>query len=289
MLRENVIRPVPGLLPLVVVTIGGLGSVVGLIYMIILKSLPLILAAVLLISLLTVASFGFIIVQPNDSAVVTLFGRYIGTVRDAGLWWVNPFSSQRKLSLRVRNLETAKLKVNDANSNPVEIGAIVVWRVQDTAEACFEVEDFERYVHVQSEAALRTLGSMYPYDAHEEGAEALSTRQTEVSAGLRQALVDRFAKVGVEVVESRISHLAYAPEIAAAMLQRQQAGAIVAARRLIVEGAVGMVEMAIELLSKRDIVELDGERKSAMMSNLLVVLCGDRAASPVISTGTLHT
>lgn len=289
MLRENVIRLVPGLLPLVVVTIGGLGSVVGLIYMIILKSVPLILAAVLLISLLTVASFGFIIVQPNDSAVVTLFGRYIGTVRDAGLWWVNPFSSQRKLSLRVRNLETAKLKVNDANSNPVEIGAIVVWGVQDTAEACFEVEDFERYVHVQSEAALRTLASMYPYDAHEEGAEALSTHQTEVSAGLHQALVERFAKAGVEVVESRISHLAYAPEIAAAMLQRQQAGAIVAARRLIVEGAVGMVEMALELLSKRDIVELDSERKAAMVSNLLVVLCGDRAASPVINTGTLHT
>lgn len=289
MLRENVLRPVPGLPALLVHIVGGLAALAGLIVAIKLKAAVFIIGLLLVIALLSLGCFGFIIVQPNDSAVVTLFGRYVGTVRDAGLWWVNPFTSQRKLSLRVRNLETAKLKVNDANSNPVEIGAIVVWRVQDTAEACFEVDDFERYVHVQSEAALRTLASMYPYDAHEDGAEALSTHQTEVSAGLHQALVDRFAKAGVEVVESRISHLAYAPEIAAAMLQRQQAGAIVAARRLIVEGAVGMVEMALELLSKRDIVELDSERKAAMVSNLLVVLCGDRAASPVINTGTLHT
>jgi regulator of protease activity HflC (stomatin/prohibitin superfamily) len=289
MFRERVLHPFAGLPAVLFLIVSIVALVAGLIWAITLQSVLLIVVSALLLVVVLVSLGGLVVVQPNEAAVITLFGRYVGTIRESGLWWVNPFTSNRKMSLRVRNLETAKLKVNDANSNPVEIGAIVVWKVTDTAEACFEVEDFERYVNVQSEAALRTLASMYPYDAHEEGAEALSTHQAEVSAGLQDALVERFAKAGVTVVEARISHLAYAQEIAAAMLQRQQAGAIVAARRLIVEGAVGMVESALELLAKREIVELDAERKAAMVSNLLVVLCSDRAASPVINAGSLHT
>jgi regulator of protease activity HflC (stomatin/prohibitin superfamily) len=210
-------------------------------------------------------------------------------VKNSGLWFTNPFMKKTAVSLRVRNFETAKLKVNDARSNPVEIGAIVVWKVIDTAEAVFEVNDYVQYVTMQSESALRAMATSYPYDNHGSEDVALSTHTAEVSKALKDALHERFAKAGVEVIEARISHLAYAQEIAAAMLQRQQAGAIVAARQTIVEGAVGMVEQALDALSKRGIVTLDDERKAAMVSNLLVVLCSDRAAQPVVNTGSLYT
>lgn len=241
---------------------------------------------------ITIVSLGFkgvFTVAPNEAQALTLFGNYAGTVRTPGLWWVNPFMTRKNISLRVRNFETNKLKVNDARSNPVEIGAIVVWKVVDTAEALFEVNDYVQYVAVQSESAMRALASAHPYDAHGNGEIALSSHQVEVNAGLMQALHERLAKAGVEVIEARISHLAYAPEIAAAMLQRQQASAIVAARATIVEGAVGMVEQALASLKERDIVELDPERKAAMVSNLLVVLCSERSAQPIVNAGTLYT
>jgi len=232
---------------------------------------------------------GLFIVNPNDARVLTLFGKYIGSVKEAGFWFANPFAVKKRISLRVRNFETAKLKVNDAHSNPIEIAAIVVWKVIETAEAMFEVDNYEEYVRMQSESALRALASSYPYDAHDAGAVALSTHTAEVSKGLVEALHDRLGKAGVECLESRISHLAYSPEIASAMLQRQQASAIVAARYKIVEGAVGMVENALELLSQKGVVHLDEERKAAMVSNLLVVLCGERSAQPVLNTGTLYS
>lgn len=245
----------------------------------------------IIVTVLTVFCFkGLFTVAPNEGKVLTLFGNYKGTVRKPGLWFTNPFMSKQSISLRVRNFETNKLKVNDARSNPVEIGAIVVWRVIDTAEAAFEVNDYVQYVSMQSESAVRTLASAHPYDSHTTADEvALSTHQDEVNKGLQDALHERFAKAGVEVIEARISHLAYAQEIASAMLQRQQASAIVAARQTIVEGAVGMVEMALDSLSEKKIVTLDDERKAAMVSNLLVVLCSDRAAQPVVNTGTLYT
>jgi regulator of protease activity HflC (stomatin/prohibitin superfamily) len=243
--------------------------------------------------LVLVAAFiclpGLFVVNPNDARVLTLFGKYIGTVKEAGFWFANPFAVKKRISLRVRNFETAKLKVNDAHSNPIEIAAIVVWKVIETAEAMFEVDNYEEYVRMQSESALRALASSYPYDAHDAGAVALSTHTAEVSKGLVEALHDRLGKAGVECIESRISHLAYSPEIASAMLQRQQASAIVAARYKIVEGAVGMVENALELLSQKGVVHLDEERKAAMVSNLLVVLCGERSAQPVLNTGTLYS
>ena len=243
--------------------------------------------------LVMVAAFvclpGLFIVNPNDARVLTLFGKYIGSVKEAGFWFANPFAVKKRISLRVRNFETAKLKVNDAHSNPIEIAAIVVWKVIETAEAMFEVDNYEEYVRMQSESALRALASSYPYDAHDAGAVALSTHTAEVSKGLVEALHDRLGKAGVECLESRISHLAYSPEIASAMLQRQQASAIVAARYKIVEGAVGMVENALELLSQKGVVQLDEERKAAMVSNLLVVLCGERSAQPVLNTGTLYS
>jgi SPFH domain / Band 7 family len=244
--------------------------------------------AIVLFILLTACFKGIFVVNPNEAKVITLFGRYIGSEKRAGIWFANPFTARKRISLRVRNFETTKLKVNDANSNPIEIGAIVVWNVVETAEAMFEVDNYEEYVRVQSEAALRTLATHYPYDAHEEGGIALSTHIDEVSARLAAALKDRLHKAGVEVIEARISHLAYAPEIAAAMLRRQQASAIIAARKKIVEGAVGMVEHALELLSKAEIVTLDEERKAQMVSNLLVVLCSDHDAQPVVNAGTIY-
>ena len=231
---------------------------------------------------------GFFMVAPNEAQVLQLFGRYVGTAREPGLRWANPFYGKRKVSVRVRNFETPKLKVNDNHSNPIEIAAVVVWRVVDTAEAMFEVDDYKNYVGVQSESALRSLATGYPYDAHDSSQQSLSGNTAEVSEKLKDEIQERLGKAGVEVIEARISHLAYAQEIAAAMLQRQQASAIVAARYKIVEGAVGMVEHALEMLSKGKIVELDDERKAAMVSNLLVVLCSDRHAQPVVNTGTLH-
>ena len=227
-------------------------------------------------------------VQPNQGAVLQLFGNYVGTVIKPGLHWANPFYSKKRVSLRVRNFETAKLKVNDHDGNPIEIGAVVVWKVIDTAEAAFQVDNYEEYVHVQSEAALRNLATAYPYDAHEAGQKSLRANTTEIAAHLREEIQERLAVAGVEVVEARMSHLAYAPEIAASMLQRQQASAIIAARQKIVEGAVGMVEMALEMLSAKKVITFDDERKAAMVSNLLVVLCGERATQPVVNTGSIY-
>ena len=231
---------------------------------------------------------GFFIVNPNQAKVLQLFGRYVGTVKTQGLWWANPFFTKRALSLRVRNFETAKLKVNDRGSNPIEIAAVVVWQVVDSAEALFEVDNYENYVQVQSESALRGLANQYHYDAHDVAQISLSGNTADVAEKLKGEIQDRLAKAGVRVLEARISHLAYAAEIASAMLRRQQAGAIIAARRLIVEGAVGMVEQALAALSAKQIVHLDEERKAAMVSNLLVVLCSDHATQPVLNTGTLY-
>jgi len=231
--------------------------------------------------------FGFFMVNPNEGKVLQLFGKYVGTVKRSGLRWANPFYAKSSVSLRVRNFESSKLKVNDKNGNPIEIAAVVVWEVVDTAEAVFEVDDYEDFVSIQSEAALRNLATSYAYDSHEEDI-SLRSHSVEISSALREEVQDRLKKAGVHVVESRISHLAYAPEIASAMLRRQQAMAIIAARKTIVEGAVGMVGMALQQLSEQAIVELDSERKAAMVSNLLVVLCSDEAASPVVNAGSLY-
>lgn len=249
---------------------------------------PRIVISLLLFTVLAFMLNGVFVVNPNEGRALTLFGKYVGTVKTPGIWWVNPFMAKQRVSLRVRNFETTKLKVNDKESNPIEIAAVIVWRVVDTAEALFEVDDYENYVRVQSESAVRTLASGYPYDAHQEGQIALSSHTAEVSKGLLVEVQERLGKAGVEVTEARISHLAYAPEIASAMLQRQQASAIIAARQKIVEGAVGMVETALQLLSEKSILELDGERRASMVSNLLVVLCAERGTQPVINAGTLY-
>jgi len=231
---------------------------------------------------------GLFVVNPNEARVLQLFGDYVGTVRDDGLRWANPFYTKRSVMLRVRNFESAKLKVNDHDGNPIEIAAVVVWKVVDTAEACFEVDNYEHYMNVQTEAAIRNLASHYPYDAHIEGEFSLRGSTDEVAARLKTEIQARLERAGVRVIEARLSHLAYAPEIASAMLRRQQAGAIIAARQRIVEGAVGMVEQALDLLQKSDKVKLDDERKAAMVSNLLVVLCADREAQPVVNTGSIY-
>lgn len=232
---------------------------------------------------------GLTIVNPNEAQVVQLFGTYIGTLRQQGWWWVNPFATRRRISVRVRNFETQKLKVNDLDGNPIEIAAVVVWQVVDTAEAVFQVDSYENFVQVQSESALRTLATSYSYDSHVEGNASLRSHTPEMADHLKKEIQDRLAKAGVQVIEARISHLAYAAEIAGAMLQRQQASAIVAARQAIVNGAVGMVEMALDQLEQKKLVTLDPEKRAAMVSNLLVVLCGERAAQPVLNTGTLYT
>ena len=231
---------------------------------------------------------GLFVINPNEGRVLQLFGAYAGTAHDPGLRWTNPFYTRRQISLRARNFESGRLKVNDADGNPIEIAAVVVWRVVDTAEACFVVDSYENYVKVQTESAVRTLATRHPYDAHEEHQLSLRGSGAEVAKDLKTEIQERLSKAGVEVIEARLSHLAYAPEIAAAMLRRQQAGAIIAARQKIVEGAVGMVEMALDMLAKSTHVRLDEERKAAMVSNLLVVLCADRDATPVVNTGTLY-
>ncbi|GAB1337563.1 SPFH domain-containing protein [Streptomyces sp. E-15] len=241
---------------------------------------------VLLTSL--VAMRGLNTVAPGEARVVQLFGRYRGTIRQDGLRWVNPFTSRTRISTRVRNHETAVLKVNDAYGNPIELAAVVVWKVQDTAQATFEVDDFTEFVATQTETAVRHIAIEYPYDAHDEDGLSLRGNAEEITEKLAVELQARVEAAGVRIVESRFTHLAYAPEIASAMLQRQQAGAVVAARRQIVDGAVGMVEAALERIAAADIVELDEERKAAMVSNLMVVLCGDRAPQPVLNTGTLY-
>ena len=231
---------------------------------------------------------GFFTVAPNEGKVLQFFGKYVGTVRDSGPRWANPFYSKTGVSLRVRNFESSKLKVNDLDGNPIEIAAVVVWQVVDTAEALFQVNDYENFVHIQSESALRQMAQSYPYDSHDTGGISLRSHGKEVADHLQEQIQERLASAGVKVIEARITHLAFAPEIAQAMLQRQQASAIIAARTRIVEGAVTMVEMALDQLSKRDIVKLDEERKAAMVSNLLVVLCGERGTQPIVNTGTLY-
>lgn len=251
---------------------------------------PAVAALVVLAEIgIVVALGGFFVVGPNEGVVLQLFGRYVGTARDAGLRWANPFFAKRRLSLKMRSFESARLKVNDIEGNPIEIAAIIVWKVVDTAEACFRVDDYERFVAVQAESALRNLATRYPYDAHDDKTPSLRGHTEHIAEELCGELSRALGPAGVEVVEGQISHLAYAPEIAQAMLQRQQAGAIIAARQRIVEGAVGMVEMALQLLSKNHIVELDEERKAQMVSNLLVVLCGERGTQPVVNTGTIYS
>lgn len=231
---------------------------------------------------------GFFMVQPNQGKVMTLFGSYVGTVKENGLRWTIPLFIRRTISLRIRNFESGKIKVNDNQGNPIEIATIVVWAVTDTAEAVFQVDDYESYVSIQSESALRNMASSYSYDPQDEDGVALRSHPQTIADVLQKEIQDRLGKAGVTVHEARISHLAYAPEIAHAMLQRQQASAIIAARTKIVEGAVGMVDMALQKLQEKGVVELDEERKAVMVSNLLVVLCGDKATQPIVNTGSLY-
>ncbi len=275
-----------------IVVVALLAAIVLTIWMLVsslqVESGPAIIAWIIVLILELGCLFGLTVVNPNESRVILLFGNYKGTIKLPGFRWVNPLTTRRRVSLRVRNFESSRLKVNDRDGNPIEIAAVVVWRVVDTAEAVFLVDDYEHFVHVQSEAAVRNLATTYSYDAHEEGQISLRMSAVEISHRMRDEIQERLAKAGVEVIEARISHLAYAPEIANAMLRRQQASAIIAARQKIVEGAVGMVEMALEQLSAKQVVQLDEERKATMVSNLLVVLCSDRDAQPVVNTGTLY-
>jgi len=250
---------------------------------------PALIAAGLVVLVVTaVLLCGFYMVEPNQAAVLSLFGKYIGTSKDQGLRWNNPFYTTRKISLRTRNFESSKLKVNDLDGSPIEIASVVVWQVVDSAEAVYNVDDYESFVHIQSESALRAMATSYPYDQHEEGKVSLRSHASDISKHLTEEIQERLALAGVNVIEARISHLAYAPEIAQAMLQRQQAGAIIAARTRIVEGAVSMVEMALSELSKRNVVDLDPERRAAMVSNLLVVLCGERGTQPIVNAGSIY-
>jgi len=288
MIRERENPAIPGL----PVLIGGIALIVGSIYQVIQGAREPSAAMIIGWTLVLIGSFlllaGLFVVNPNEGKVLQFFGSYVGTVKRPGLRWANPLYTKKRISQRIRNFESARLKVNDNEGNPIEIAAVVVWRVVDTAEAVFEVDDYNNYVKVQTEAALRNLATSYTYDSHDDAQISLRGHTTTVAEHLKKEIQERLARAGVEVMEARISHLAYAPEIAHAMLQRQQAGAIIAARQRIVEGAVGMVEMALDMLSRRDIVTLDNERKAAMVSNLLVVLCGERAAQPVLNTGTIH-
>ncbi len=288
MIRERAYNGLPGLPVLLVLLL----TIAGLLWMLIAnaveENVPEILFAALMIATSIFLCAGLFMVNPNEGTVLQLFGASKGTAKVQGLRWANPFFMKKKVSLRIRNFESSHLKVNDIDGNPIEIAAVVVWKVFETAEAVFEVDDYEHYVKVQSEAALRNLATSYAYDAHDDAQVSLRGHTGAVADHLKREIGDRLVKAGVEVIEARISHLAYAPEIAAAMLQRQQAGAIIAARQRIVEGAVGMVEMALDMLSAKSIIQLDEERKAAMVSNLLVVLCGDRNTQPVINTGTIY-
>lgn len=247
------------------------------------------IAAILASGVVIVCWVGLFMVHPNEAKVLQLFGKYVGTTHEPGLKWANPFFQKTAVSTRVRNFESGQLKVNDSQGSPIEIAAVVVWKVFDTAEAMFEVDDYEQFVQIQSESALRNLSTTFPYEPHEGEGTALRSHPTEIAQALREEIQDRLEKAGVTVIEARISHLAYAPEIANAMLRRQQASAIIAARTQIVRGAVGMVEMALDELRNHSVVDLDEERKAAMVSNLLVVLCGEEGAQPVLNTGSLYT
>ena len=280
-------------------TLPGIPMLLGLIVLMIVTVVLMIRAIdaqqVLLALLLALGGFiqlfmlvGLFMVQPNNAVVLQLFGRYVGTTRDEGLRWANPFLSKRAVSLRVRNFESNKLKVNELDGSPIEIASVVVWQVVDSAEALFLVDDYENFVHVQSESALRQMATTYPYDLHGDIKIALRSHSKEISQPLQEEIQEPLRQAGVKVIEARISHLAYAAEIASVMLRRQQANAVIAARTLIVEGAVSMVELALDQLSKRGVVHLDEERKAAMVSNLLVVLCSDNDAQPVVNAGSLY-
>jgi hypothetical protein len=288
MIRESEARARSGLFMLVALPLLILLDVGGLILSAV-ASQPLgVIAAVVVLVVLIVLLAGFFVVDPNVASVVMLFGQYKGTERRPGLWWTNPFALKRPVSVRIRNFESNKLKVNDHDGNPIEIAAVVVWRVVDSAEALFQVDNYDNFMHVQSEAALRNLATSHPYDAHEEGQMSLRANTADVAEDLKKEIQARLEKAGIEVIEARISHLAYAAEIANAMLRRQQASAVIAARTKIVEGAVSMVEMALAELNKRSIVNLDEERKAAMVSNLLVVLCSEHETQPIVNAGSLY-
>ncbi|MFY2765199.1 SPFH domain-containing protein [Arenimonas sp. MALMAid1274] len=287
-MKEQSLRSVPGI-PTVLALLLALGGALALfIYGIREHDAAFIVGALILGVVALFGMCGFYMVEPNQAAVLSLFGEYKGTCKDQGLRWNNPFYSAKKISLRVRNFESGKLKVNDLDGSPIEIGAVVVWQVVDSAEAVYNVDDYESFVHIQSEAALRAMATSYPYDQHEDGKISLRSHAAEIAKHLTEEIQERLAQAGVNVAEARISHLAYAPEIAQAMLQRQQAGAIIAARTRIVEGAVSMVEMALEQLSARKVVDLDPERRAVMVSNLLVVLCGERGTQPVVNAGSIY-
>ena len=283
-MQERNLNTLPGIpvLLLLLLAMAGIGLTMGS------DPMPMLVAKIVALVVLSVALVGLFMVQPNQGVVLQLFGRYVGTARDNGLRWANPFYSKKAVTLRVRNFESSKLKVNDLDGSPIEIAAVVVWQVHETAEAVFNVDDYENFVHVQSEAALRQMATSYPYDLHEDHKVALRSHSTEINEHLQQEIKERLQKAGVTVIEARVSHLAYAAEIAQAMLQRQQAGAIIAARTRIVEGAVSMVHMALEQLAHKGVVQLDEERKAAMVSNLLVVLCGERGTQPIVNAGTLY-
>ena len=280
----------PSGIPMIAVILVLQVAMIGLTIFAMANHIPaLIIGGILLNIIIGICWAGFFMVNPKEARVMQFFGKYAGTVHDTGLRWANPFYTKMRVSLRVRNFESSKIKVNDKNGNPIEIAAVIVWEVVDTAEAVFEVDDYEDFVSIQSESALRNLATTYAYENHEdEEGITLRSDPTEISNALQVEVQDRLQKAGVKVVEARISHLAYSPEIANAMLRRQQAMAIISARQKVVEGAVGMVEMALTKLSERNIVELDSERKAAMVSNLLVVLCSDDAAQPVVNTGSLY-
>ncbi len=288
MIREREATSLPGLAMMLVLLVALGITVYALVTRAFGESPAAIVSLAVMLAIEVFLIAGVFIVNPNEGRVIQLFGSYVGTVKTAGLRWANPFYSKKRISLRVRNFESARLKVNDLEGNPIEIAAVVVWRVVDTAEAVFEVDDYQNFLKVQTESAVRNLATSYKYDAHEEDQVSLRGNTMAVADHMKKEIQERLAKAGVEVMEARISHLAYAPEIAQAMLQRQQAGAIIAARQRIVEGAVGMVQMALDMLSQREILELDNERRAAMVSNLLVVLCGERSTQPVINTGTIY-
>lgn len=284
MIKETEVKVASGLILLIILVVTPPIAVLGII------ALPgaLKLLGILLIPIDVFMWFGLFFVHPNQARVMQLFGKYVGTTKQTGLRWANPLYSKKRISLRVRNFETGKMKVNDIDGNPIEIAAIVVWKVIDTAEVCFEVDDYVEFVNIQSESAVRNLATQYAYDSGDSDAISLRGSTADISDKLKDEIQARLEQAGVEVIESRISHLAYAPEIAEAMLRRQQAGAVIAARTLIVEGAVGMVEMALKQLSAKGIIDLDDERKATMVSNLLVVLCSESSTQPVVNAGTIY-
>ncbi len=289
MIREQVRKVSSGYLMLVVLLVAQFATAYWIYRAVVVMSIPQLIAAVLAALIVLVMWAGLFMIHPNEAKVLQLFGSYVGTAHEPGLKWANPFYQKTAVSTRVRNFESGKLKVNDSNGSPIEIAAVVVWKVVDTAEALFEVDDYEEFVQIQSESALRNLSTTFPYEPHEGEGLALRSNPVEIAHALREEIQDRLETAGVTVVEARISHLAYAPEIANAMLRRQQASAIIAARRQIVSGAVGMVQMALDELRQNQVIDLDEERKAAMVSNLLVVLCGEEGAQPVLNTGSLYT